>query len=119
MAFVTGRCDRDAIHYGSVIGVIKSRENNFTTIKDIHNEFANLIDRIKVDFDNNDWWFFQETVSVIGMESVVTRPYLRYIRDYLTPGICSLIKLVPMETINVISRQNQHNNIIILIYALI
>ena len=36
-------------------------------------------------------------VSVIGMESMVTHARLRYIRDYLTPGICSLIKPAAME----------------------
>ena len=35
---------------------------------------------------------FPITVSVIGMESMVTRACLRYTQDFLTPGIYSLIK---------------------------
>ena len=34
---------------------------------------------------------------MIGVESMVTRTGLRYTRDYLTPGICSLIKPAAME----------------------
>ena len=33
-----------------------------------------------------------KTVPVIGMESMGTRTRIRYTRDYLPPGICSLIK---------------------------
>ena len=36
-------------------------------------------------------------MPVIGVESMVTRAGLRYTREYLTPGICSLIKPVAME----------------------
>ena len=36
-------------------------------------------------------------MPVIGVESVVTHAGLRYTRDYLTPGICSLIKPAAME----------------------
>ena len=34
---------------------------------------------------------------MIGANSMVTRADLRYTRDYLTPGICSLIKPTAME----------------------
>ena len=36
-------------------------------------------------------------MPVIGVESMVTRAGLRYTRDYLAPGICSLIKPAAME----------------------
>ena len=36
-------------------------------------------------------------MPVIVIESMVTRVRLRYTRDYLTPGICSLIKPGAME----------------------
>ena len=38
-------------------------------------------------------------MSVIGMESMVTRARLRYTRDYLAPGMCSLIKPAAIETL--------------------
>ena len=40
---------------------------------------------------------FHKQVPVIGVESMVTRAGLRYTRDYLTPGICSLIKPAATE----------------------
>ena len=36
-------------------------------------------------------------IPVIGMEVMVSLAHLRYTRDYLTPGICGLIKPVAME----------------------
>ena len=37
-----------------------------------------------------------ETVPVITIESMVTRARPSYTRDFLTPGICSLIKPAAM-----------------------
>ena len=49
-----------------------------------------------VTFDTNNWWNQPKTVQVIGMESMVTRPPLRYTWEYLPLGICSLIKPAAM-----------------------
>ena len=38
-------------------------------------------------------------VPLIGLASMVTRAELLYTRDYLTPGICSLIKPATMENL--------------------
>ena len=37
-----------------------------------------------------------EIVSMIGMDGTASRARLRYPRDFLTPGICSLIKPAAM-----------------------
>ena len=60
------------------------------------NEFANLIDNCGVAFDTNDQWNHSKAVPVIGLEIMLTCACLRYIWDYLQPGICSLIKPIPV-----------------------
>ena len=72
-------------------------KNNYNIIKHLYNEYANIIGGCNVTFDTNDCWDFPLTVSVIGMESNVTRARLNYTGDYLTPGKCSLIKPVAMD----------------------
>ena len=49
---------------------------------------------------------------------MVTRAGLRYTRDSLTPGICSLIKPAAMEKLISFPRQNPHSHVIILYNAL-
>ena len=44
-----------------------------------------------------EWWNVPYTVPVIGMESIVTRTRLHYIRYNLVPGICSRYKPAAME----------------------
>ena len=89
-----GRCARDALSHTFNSDVFKTINRNSTTIKHIHNESANFIDNCDVAFNTNNWWNQPKTVQMIGMESMVTRPPLRYTRDYLPPGICSLIKSI-------------------------
>ena len=44
-----------------------------------------------------EWWNVPYTVPVTGMETIVTRTRLHYIRDNLVPGICSRYKPAVME----------------------
>ena len=39
----------------------------------------------------------QSTIKGVSMDSMVLRAYLRHKRDYLTPGICNIIKPTAME----------------------
>ena len=55
-----------------------------------------MIEGYNVACDTNDCWNFQHTVPVIIIESMVTRARPSYTRDFLTPGICSLIKPAAM-----------------------
>ena len=43
----------------------------------------------------------------------MTRAGLRYTRDYLTPGICSLIKPAAMEKLISFRAKNPHSHVII------
>ena len=43
----------------------------------------------------------------------MTRAGLRYTRDYLTPGICSLIKPAAMEKLISFRARNPHSHVII------
>ena len=79
------------------IGVFKYGKGNSTTIKHIYNESENLNESCDVAFDCNNWGNLPLTVPVLGVESMVTCAGLRYIRDYLTPATCSLIKPTAME----------------------
>ena len=47
--------------------------------------------------------------------SMVTHTRLRYTRDYLTPGICSLIKPAAIEKIDATSCQSPHSHVMICI----
>ena len=49
--------------------------------------------RIQCCFDTNDCWNFHEPCQWLAF---VTRASLRYTQDYLTPGICSIIKPAAM-----------------------
>ena len=69
--------------------------------KHIYNESANVIDSGDVVFDTNDWWYHPKPVPVITIESTVTCARIRYTRDYVPLGICSLIR--PFTTANSIS----------------
>ena len=91
-----GRCARDALPHAFDIGVFKFFFAISTTIKHIHKESANIIEGCNVACDTNDCWNFQQTVPVITIESMVTRARPRYTRDFLTQGICSLIKPAAM-----------------------
>ena len=90
-----GRCARDALPQAFDIGVFKYVNNSITT-KYIYNESANLNDNCDDAFDNNDWCYHPKSVQVIGMDSMVRRARLRYKRDYLPPGIWSLIQPAAM-----------------------
>ena len=68
----------------------------FTAIKHIYKESANIIEGCNVACDTNDCWNFQYAVPVITIESMVKRARPSYTRDFLTPGICSLIKPAAM-----------------------
>ena len=94
---VKGRCAREVLPHAFDIGVFKYGRSNHTTIKHIYNGSENLHGSCDVAFDSNNWWNLPWTVPVIGVESMVTRAGLRYTRDYLTPGICRLIKPAAME----------------------
>ena len=84
-----------------------------STIKCICNESANIIASCNVAFDTNDCWNTPKTVPVNCIWSIVTRTRLRYSREFLTPGICSLIKYAAKEKqIVAISRQNPHIHVI-------
>ena len=73
--------------------------DNSTTINYIYSEFVNLTRYVYASFDTNGRGNFSSTVPLIGMESMVTRARLRYTRDYLTSGICSLINPIATETL--------------------
>ena len=79
------------------MGVFKYGKSKSTTIKHIYNESENLNESCDVVFDSNNWWNLPYTMPVIGVESMVKRAGLCYTRDYLTAGICSLIKPAAME----------------------
>ena len=49
--------------------------------------------RMQCCFDTNDCWNFHEPCQWLAL---VTRASLRYTQDYLTPGICSIIKPAAM-----------------------
>ena len=51
-------------------------------------------------------------VLMIGKEGMVTRARIRYKRDYLTPGMCSLNKCAVFFFNDAISRQNPHSHVI-------
>ena len=93
------------------IGVFKSVENNFTTIKHIYNESGQIIEGCicNVDFAPAIARISHKRVSVIHNESMVTRACLRYTRDYLTSGICSLINPLLLKKDYAISRHNHHS----------
>ena len=56
MPAVKGRCDRDALLHTLNFGMFKSDENNCATIKNIYNEYANMIGGCYVACDTNDSW---------------------------------------------------------------
>ena len=85
-------CAREALPHAFNFGVFKYDKSNPTTIRYIYNESEKLNKSCDVAFDSNNWW----NLTLI-VESLVTRAGLRYTRDYLTPGICSLIKPAAME----------------------
>ena len=87
-----GRCARDALARIFNIGEFESVEKLSTTAEHIYNESANIIEGYDFAVYPSNFWNFPLTVSVIGTEGMVTRARLRYTRDYLTPGRCSLIK---------------------------
>ena len=91
-----GRCARDALPRAFHIGVFKFVFTISTAIKHIYKESAHIIEGCGVACDTNDCWNFQYTVLVIAIESMVTRARPSYTRDFLTPGICSLIKPAAM-----------------------
>ena len=114
--FVKGRCAREALPDAPYIGVFEYGKGNPTIIKHIYNESENLNESCDVAFDSNTWRNLPLSVPVIGVESMVTRTGLRYTRDYLTPGICSLMKSAAIEKF--IWRQNPHNRVIIKHYVI-
>ena len=67
-----------------------------TAIKKHLKESANIIEGCNVVFDTNDCWKFQQTVPVIAIENMVTHARISYTQDFLTPGICNLIKPAAM-----------------------
>ena len=90
-----GRCARDALPHAFHIGVFKFVFMISTAIKHIYKGSANIVEGCNVACDTNDCRNFQLTVPVIT-ESMVTRARPSYTRDFLTPGICSLIKPAAM-----------------------
>ena len=88
---VKRRYARDALLHTCNIGVFTSAKKHSATIKHIYDESVNTIEGC------HDCWNFPITAPVIGAESMVTRARLRYTRDYLTPGICSVIKPAAMD----------------------
>ena len=88
------RCARNALPDTFNIGVFNSVKNNPTTMKHVYNESGNGIEVCNGAFAASD---ILQTVPVFGIKSMVIRVRLRYTRDYLTPGICSLIKPAAME----------------------
>ena len=109
---VKGLCAREALPHAFNIGVFRYGKSNPTTIKHIYNESENLNESCDVAFDNNNRWNRPYRVPVID-KNMVTRTGLRYTRDYLTPGICSLFKPAALEKNDVISHQNPHSHVII------
>ena len=93
---VKGHCARDALPHIFHIGMFKFVEMISTTMEHIYKEYANIIEDSNVAFDTNDCWNFQLMVPVIAIESMVTHAHPSYTRDFLTPGICSLIKPAAM-----------------------
>ena len=89
-------CACDTLPHSFNIDVFETVKNNSTTIEHIYNESVNFIDNCDVAFDTTDLWNQPKTVPVIVMEGMVTHPRLRYTRDHLPPGICSLIKPAAM-----------------------
>ena len=65
--------------------------------KDVYDESANFIDNYAVHFEINGPSHLTEMLPVNVMEVMVSRFRLPNTRDYLAPGICSLIKHSTME----------------------
>ena len=93
---VKWRCARDTLPPAFHIVVFKVIETISTAIKHIYKESANITEDSNVAFDTNDCWNFLKTVPVIVIKSMVTRARPSYTQDFLTPGICSLIKSAAM-----------------------
>ena len=55
MSVVKGCCAHDALPQTFNIGVFKSNKRKSTKKKWIYDEYANLVDSGKVDFDTSDW----------------------------------------------------------------
>ena len=81
----------------SNIDGFKSVKVNSTTIKHVYNESAKITEGCNVAFHTNDYWNIPKTLPLITIESMVTCACLHYTRDYLTQGICHLIKPIAME----------------------
>ena len=107
---IEGCCAREGLPHAFNISVFQYSKSNSTTIKHIYNESVNFNESCDIPFDINNWWYLPWTVSLIGVESMVTQAGLRYTRDYLTPGICRPIK--PAAIAKLISRQNLHSLVI-------
>ena len=58
---------------------------------------AIVIGNCNVAFDINDLWNFQQTTSVIGIESMIARAGLCCTQYYMTPVIYGPIKFADME----------------------
>ena len=70
-----------------------------TIIEEWNRSAANLnfIESYAVQFDINEPLNLTEIVLLTGMDGMVSCAHLCYALDYLTPGICSLVKFAAME----------------------
>ena len=66
-------------------------------MKHVYNDSANFTESYVVNFHINEPSNLTEIVAVIGIEGMVSRTRFLYTRDYLMPGMCSVIKSTAME----------------------
>ena len=85
-------CAHDLLPHIFNICIFKCSKDNSTTIT-----YLQWIWDSCDNFDSRNWGNLPYMIPVIGMENMVTCASLSYTQDYLTPGICSLIKPTAVE----------------------
>ena len=93
---VKGPCAREALPHPFNIGVFRYGKNKSATIKQFATNLRTWMKVMTLLLTAITGGIFHKQVLAIGVESMVTRAGLRYTRDYLTPGICSIIKPAAM-----------------------
>ena len=91
-----GRCAREALPHAFNSGVFKYGKSNPTTIKLIYNKSENLNEVVTLLLTARIGGIFHKQYQWLAWR-VWWRAGLCYTRDYLTSGICSLIKPAAME----------------------
>ena len=97
MPVVRGPCARDLLRYTFSICVFNCGKCRYSAIKNANNEFVDFAGNYVVIYNINGRLNPTKMVKVIGMEDLVSHYRLDWTREYLTPGLCSLVKPYVME----------------------